>query len=196
MYLQRELKSCSIIQTIGNEDYVLDSDVDDTIEEFIIRKMKKVQFLPVNISDKFPNLKLLEVNDCGLTVVRSFYFKNMFNVQRMDLNHNEIDTIEVDAFKDLVSVERLFLEYNSILTLDEKLFVSMVSLETLMLRSNYIDFLTTSTFKIPGGKLYQVDLRANELVLKDIDSDNGDLETTWSCYGTETSVFKYKILGF
>lgn len=132
-----------------------------TIELFNISDNNAAKHLPRNISDKFPNLDYLRASNCDLTVVLKTYFENMRKLLFLRLNSNRIASIEVDSFKDLYNLEKLWLHHNLLETLDEKLFAIMAKLELIDLEDNKIKFLTPETLSIPGGKLASVDLQSN-----------------------------------
>lgn len=156
-----DVKSCGINETINSEDCVLGSKFDSTVGAFEISDNKEVKYLPRKISEKFPNLKELFVERCGIIAVRDYYFKNMKILHILSLGSNEISSLQPNAFKDLVSLKTLHLHKNMITTLDERLFTSMVALEWLFLRDNKIKYLNPATFKIPGGNLYRIYLEHN-----------------------------------
>lgn len=159
--LMGQLSTCSVIENIEHEDYILQSTLDNTVKAFDISDNRKVKFLPMRIGENFPKLIRFATRRCGLTVVRDHYFKNMQKLEFMDLKRNKIESIAGNAFKDLVSLTNLNLENNRIEILDESLLSSMIKLEFIELNSNKIKFLSPKTFKIPGGKLGRVRLRSN-----------------------------------
>lgn len=156
-----QLRTCTLIENIDNDDYLLESTLDITVKSFDISDNRKVEFLPMRIGENFPKLLKFATRRCGLKIVQNHYFKNMQNLEFMDLKRNKIESIASNAFKDLVSLTNLNLEHNRIETLDEKLFVAMVYLEFIELNNNKIKFLSSETFKIPCGKLEKVRLREN-----------------------------------
>lgn len=165
-------KTCALNETISRELFVLGSEFNTTIKQFRISENKEVKDLPKLIGEKLPNLKEFWAKSCGLTIVRSFYFKNMKNLRSLTLKDNQITTIERDSFQDLVSVERMSLNDNLIEILDGKLFRKMVNLDELFLNNNRIKFMRPWTFKISGGKLGFVDLEANICIDSEYDSRN------------------------
>lgn len=165
------VKTCSLNETIESEDYVLGSEFDTTVKQFSIIGNRDVKFLPKQIVERFPSLQELEVERCGITIVRNHYFKNWRKLQTLSLTNNKIRSIENDSFKDLVSVGKLWLLGNIIETLDEKLFVTMVSLRELSLSYNKIKFLSPKVFEIPGGKLELVRLWSNVCIKGNYDSN-------------------------
>lgn len=166
--------TCQVEQAIDHEDYVLGSDFSTAVEQFLIRNDEEVKFLPRYVGERFPNLKEFMAVNCGLTVVRSHYFKNMRNLLYLFLFQNKIVTIEPDAFNDLVSVNQLYIYRNLIETLDEKMFAFMVSLAGLHLDYNKIKHLSPETLVISGGKLRSINLNYNVCISKEFDLNNWD----------------------
>lgn len=148
-----QVNTCTTNQAIGREDYVVGSELNTSVEQFLISNNTKVSFLPARIGEKFPNLKDFQITGCGLRVVRKHYFKDLGKVLHMSLNDNKITTIEKDSFKDLISVKWFNLHHNMIETLDGKLFATMVELNMLYLQNNKIKSLSSKTFDIAGGSL-------------------------------------------
>lgn len=164
--------TCHVNRVIDGEEYVIASPTNSAIDRFELKNNKDVKYLPSYIGEKFPNLKELYAERCGLTIVRDHYFKNMKNLQLLYLNGNKITSIESNAFRDLTSVEKLFMHNNMIETFDAKLFATMVSMKEIFLSKNQIKSLSPSTFLIVGGKLAFVDLTSNVCINKNYRSDS------------------------
>lgn len=162
--LKKNVTICGVNQNIDSDSFALDSPINTSVEIFQIDS--QVEYLPRNIADKFPNLKELWAGGRGLTVVRDHYFKDMQKLRFLLLHGNKIASIESKAFADLGSTEEVWLENNTITTLDRKLFITMINLKEIHLNNNKIKFLSSSTFKIPDGKLLYVDLRENVCIDK------------------------------
>lgn len=143
----REVKTCTINQTIDSEECELATDLDTAVKSFSVLFEMKVAFLPKHIGEKFPNLEEFYLYNSDLTKVRDFHFKNMRKVRVVMLSGNKIVTIEAGAFNDLVSVEEIFLSYNQIRTLDERLFLAMLNLKKIYLNNNKIRHLSPTTFQ-------------------------------------------------
>lgn len=135
-----------------------------------------VKFLPRNIGEKFPNLKIFVTESSALTIVRNFYLKNMQNLEFLNLDNNKITKIESEAFSDLVKVHQLWLHDNLIETLDENIFATMVNLKNIDLHNNKINFLSPTTFRIPGGKFDYLDLSSNVCINRFYGSGSSNLE--------------------
>lgn len=164
IYLEENVFTCWVNQTIDSDLYVLGSALDTTVEQFCMNGIKKLTEIPKNIGEKFPTLQEFFTTRCQLTTLRNYYFKNMRNVKFLNVRENKIATIEADAFKDLVNVHRLTLTTNLIETLDVNIFATMVKLEFLNLNENKIKVLKPETFVIPGGIMKVIDLERNDCI--------------------------------
>lgn len=164
------LYTCVVNESINIETYELGSPFKTNVKQFYIFSNTEVKYLPGKIGEKFPNLKEFWVRHCGLIVLRSFYFKNMFNLEYLVLNHNNIAWIESVAFRDLVNVKFVNLAGNMIKKLNINLFITMKDLRWLYLNNNKIELLRSTTFTIPGGKLMHVNLTGNHCIDKDYSS--------------------------
>lgn len=161
-FVSQDLQACANFdQPIESEDYVLESPVNTNVRMFFVKDNRKVKFLPRLVIEKLPNLKNYYVKICGLTALRNFNFKNMRKLERLNLDDNRISKIESAAFNDLVNLRVLELNENLIETFNGRLFEKMVNVEEIWLKSNKIRFLSPTTFMIPRGKLYYVDMRGN-----------------------------------
>lgn len=161
------VNTCKVNQAIDSEDFFLGSPRNTSIEIFRAIGYIQIKFEPRSIGEKFPNLKEFSVQKCGLTIVRDFNFKHMQRLEKLDLQFNQIKTIEAKAFDDLASLRLLVLANNKIETLDEKLFVKLVNLQDIWLQGNKIKFLSPTTFKVPGNvNLSLVWLQTNDCIDK------------------------------
>lgn len=155
---------CEVGQDIESEDYVLVSKPDATIKACQVSNNRQVKFLPRHVSEKFPGLTTFSAIQCGLTILRDFYFMGMQTLERLFLSNNFIALIEPKAFKDLTSVVELSLKGNLIEILEGNHFSTMINLHYLLLSDNKIKVLSVDTFKIPDGKLNYVELQSNTCI--------------------------------
>lgn len=163
-----QMKTCSVDNVIDNQDIVLGSPKNNSIERFEVSENIETKFLPKDVGEKFQNLIEFWARQCGLKIIFDFYFKNMGKLVNLNLRYNQITTIKPKAFDDLVSLRELWLNDNMIETLDENLFAKMTSLEKIGLFNNKIKFLNPETFKIPGNRrLWSVYLEGNVCISKD-----------------------------
>lgn len=159
-----EPRSCVLNETIDSDNFVMVSESENDVNRFESRNNPNVEHLPRQIAKKFPKLRNVAVNGCGLTVVRDFYFENMWMLKKLSLDENKITIIEPQAFSDLMNVEFLSMNGNLIVTLDEKLFQTMSTLRRFFLSNNRVKFLSPETLDIPNSDLRYVDLTKNDCI--------------------------------
>lgn len=105
------LRSCSmtgktVIDSIG---YTINSTDDTTVLGLNFYTNKKVQFLPENIAQKFPNLEGYFAHECSIEGIAKINFKGLHRLRRLELCNNKIETVDQDTFEDLNLLERLTL---------------------------------------------------------------------------------------
>lgn len=69
----------------------------------------KIQFLPVNIASKFPNISRIEATDCRIEKVSKINFKGLFSLWVLYLDGNLIEEIKSDTFEDLSGIKFIHL---------------------------------------------------------------------------------------
>lgn len=185
--MELNLRTCVVDQIINGDDFIIASPFNATIEHFFIDDDRDVNYMPRQIIEKFPNLKQITMTRTELSVVQNYFFKSMRKLQFLALSLNKITTLESNAFEDLTSVEKLWLHGNLIETLDEKIFLPMASLQVLWLNNNIIAFLSPSTFKIPGGNLWFVNLQDNACYLEEYRLNIQQLEADINTNCTENA---------
>lgn len=160
------IKACIIQEEINEEDTVLGSEYDARVLAYRSERSQLIKFIPKRISEQLPSLKLFSVIRCGLTIVRDFNFKDMKQLNILELPNNRIATVEPGSFNDLTELVKLDLSSNKIEILDEGLFATMVTLQDIRLAFNKIKALGPKTFTIPDGQLYNVFLVGNDCIDK------------------------------
>lgn len=187
--------TCRICENIASENFAIASPINTTVKIFTIWLNKETKYLPRHIGEKFPNLRVVSLRGCGLTVVRNHYFQDMQNLQYLTLTENRISAIDNGAFKDLVNLTELDLRYNLLETLDENIFATMKNLYELWLGFNKIKFLSFATFAVPFANLASVDMNGNVCIsawyakgfLRSFDLLESDLNESCSFNQTTTS---------
>lgn len=96
----------TVINDIG---FLITSPRNDSIGGLYFLNNKKVEYLPENTAEKFPNLKILHAQGCSIKSVSKQNFKNLKTLRYLTLRDNEIQKIESDTFLDLVALEKLYL---------------------------------------------------------------------------------------
>jgi Leucine-rich repeat (LRR) protein len=82
---------------------------DSSIKGLRFYNNKQIQYLPVEVAKKFPNLLVYSVASCSLKNLLKLNFEGLEKLKLLYLNGNQIETIETGTFKDLVDLEVLCL---------------------------------------------------------------------------------------
>lgn len=89
---------------------------DESVRLFDSSRNQNVEFLPIHISNKFPNLVSYDANRCAIKEISQTNFGNLFHLKMLNLVGNRLRTIVSNTFEDLVSLESLLLgKYSSLL---------------------------------------------------------------------------------
>jgi Leucine-rich repeat (LRR) protein len=148
-YLNRTLVTCGQRYREPTEDkrFLINSTSDTEIQGFDIYNKIDVEFIPENLSEKFPNLIGINVFNCSIKTVTKTNFKGLNKLVIIGLSNNKIETIESGTFKDTTKVEKLALANNNIKQLPNDLFESLLNLKILYLHNNQITVIHPQTFK-------------------------------------------------
>ena len=145
----KELQTCKINdQELDGEGFSVASDLNLNIQAFSIEGNKEVEFLPENIVESFPGLIAYRVIRCSIKTVNRKHFKGLNNLERLELQGNQIDSIQGDSFKDLARLVMLALNYNKIKIIDSSWFQSLETLRQLRIGGNQIELLDEKMFNI------------------------------------------------
>lgn len=119
---------------------------------FDLSRNQNVEFLPIRLSLKFPDLVEYNAEGCRLGEISKSHFENLFNLRSLNLNGNRLKTINIDTFRDLCSLEFLLL--------GKFLFIWSFWCNSLFLVGNEIKTLQSELFK-PLRKIQLVKLKSN-----------------------------------
>lgn len=106
------------------------SEVEDFIIDFAL-----IEYLPMNISSFFPNIK----EYCAFGTIKKIIkenFAKLFYLERLDLSNNMIEYIEENVFKDNKRMEQLFLNNNKIKSIHPRAFENFKRLRNLEIKEN------------------------------------------------------------
>lgn len=196
-------RTCAIVnQSINDHGFYISTSIDSTLKGFSIQNNIKIEYLPENIAEKFPNLIYFQTSNCSVKVVKKIYFKNLEKLININLQHNSIEWLENQAFKDNVNLEKLELASNKINYLSENIFGSLKNLKVLHLHNNEIQFLAPKTFQnleniknisLTGNQLENIDenLLKNNKKLEWIWLDDNKIKSISYKIFDETSNLKY-----
>jgi hypothetical protein len=161
--LNQILRTCNVQkQAINSAGFSIVSPVDSTVKRFRIENNPRVEFLPENLSEKFPSLAAVEVQNCAIKSVSEHHLKGLHDLIGLYLGFNKIKTIDNNAFKDNLKLEYLALGFNKIKYLSDDLFKSLRNLKQLFLNDNQIRYIDQLIFKTPTS-LERIDMDNNEV---------------------------------
>lgn len=83
---------------------------------------QSIVFLPRNLHEIFPNLRLLSLNSCGIENISRKDLKGLEHLEYIDLDHNRLTSIPDDLFADL-GLRCVHLRENPLQRMSSKLFM-------------------------------------------------------------------------
>lgn len=92
---------------INSADVIISGLEDESVRLFDSSRNRKVEYLPIHIADKFPNLVTFAADRCAIKEITKNDFENLFHLQWLNLDGNKLEIIKADVFKDLISLEAL-----------------------------------------------------------------------------------------
>ena len=110
---------------------------------------KNIQALDDGVFTKLFRLQVLDLNGnrlVSLTNKTSPYFKDLFNLEYLYLEYNELKFLDEATFFGLTKLCHLYLHNNRLVHLNEFVFRGLISLEYLWLDGNEILELSSSVF--------------------------------------------------
>ncbi len=130
-----------------------------------IRQCPKLDFVPVEMLQKFPSLQGLKITHSKIEILRENLFIRQFeNITYLDLSSNGIQQV-FDAFKNIPGLRWIILANNSIETLIYRIFKNNKKLEVIDLQENKIKMTNIKLF-LNLARLQIVDFRENECAKK------------------------------
>lgn len=93
---------------IDSAGFFITSARDETVEGFHSTGNMKIEFLPENIAEKFPNLIALWAGG-AIKSISKRNFRNLRKLRGLSLESNFFDVIDSRTFEDLVALEKLYL---------------------------------------------------------------------------------------
>lgn len=117
-YTDRSFYTCTVFdQSVDKIDYVFSNNTNENVTEGLtFNYNKNARYLPVNISQVFPDLVEISASFCRIKKVTSENFNGLKKVKAINLSKNDLEIIDDDTFSDLISLEWLSLgkfQYNS-----------------------------------------------------------------------------------
>lgn len=79
------------------------------IDAILFSYNKKIQFLPVNVHERFPSLEFYLAKDAAIQGVSALNFNKLSSLKYLDLRKNQITFIPSDCFKTLIRINVIHL---------------------------------------------------------------------------------------
>jgi len=126
---------------------ILVNPVNENVTELLLGRNKKIEFLPQDISAAFPNLRLIDAFDCSIKSINNLNFKGLNKMIKLNLERNNLETIQENSFDDMVNLRYLYMDENKITQLPSNVFQKLHNLDTLYLKTNQLTNLNADLFK-------------------------------------------------
>lgn len=118
------------------------------IKSFQIQYSNRIDFLPLEIIQEFPQLNGIIVASCNLPILKSGFFLQIFHViEYLYLESNNIESVESNAFQHLVKLKWTSLASNKIEILPFGIFANKSELIYIDLSLNKIKSIHPDSFK-------------------------------------------------
>lgn len=80
---------------------------DETVYVIWFSSNGKIKYLPIQVSNSFPNLEIYNAENCTISEISKENFENLHNLQTLNLAGNQIEVVPDDAFEDLSILDRI-----------------------------------------------------------------------------------------
>ena len=115
-----------------------------------------------SILSKANGLKILNLNNNELTSINYDMLNYLLKIEKIYLNSNSIQNIDHDSLRNLLKLEYLTLSNNSLTYIDDRTFFNLIQLRTLNLSSNQIESFSSLLF-VNLYNLKTLDISSNRL---------------------------------
>lgn len=92
---------------INSTDFRITSERDEDVQRFYASFNDKLEYLPANLGETFPNLTELHANVCAIKEISKENFEGLNQLRELHLNFNQIESIDNDTFEFIPAVERI-----------------------------------------------------------------------------------------
>ncbi|CRL03752.1 CLUMA_CG016956, isoform A [Clunio marinus] len=129
---------------------------------------QQTSFLPLGISELFPNLRRYCYLSGRLESIQRSDFGGFELLEIIDIGFNKISNIPVDTFYDLPKLIEINVRNSRVTSLDVDLFINNPKLEKIILENNDIEIL--------DGRLFRKNINLKEILMKNNELKSIDLE--------------------
>lgn len=121
----------------------------------------KIDEIPLNIFKAFPKLETIQIST-GAKKLSNETFAGATKLLVLNLERNNLESIEENQFSSLKTVETLSLSFNQIADIADNAFNGMINLEILSLAGNQLKSITNHTFA-GANNLNEIYLKQNQI---------------------------------
>ena len=100
---------------ISSTGVSVSSKINKDVKTISVAYNKKVEYLPENLHEVFPDLTQVDAVASSLKQLSKATFKNLFKLEKINLDGNKIERIDGDTFEDLTLLKKVFLSMKIIL---------------------------------------------------------------------------------
>lgn len=111
-YVEKDKYDCCRFEnfaTINTKDFLISNALDYDISSLEARNCPKVNFLPIFVNFKFPNLQTYRAVNCNISEITKNNFANLTKLREIDLAGNKIDTVLKNSFEGLDLLLKIYL---------------------------------------------------------------------------------------
>lgn len=128
----------------NSDDFTILTEKNSTVKNLRLVDNKNIEFLPIKVSEIFPNLLQYSSENCLIKTISYANFKGLFKLKVLNLAHNQIERLETGFFDDFNNLGELRLTLNKINFIAEDAFKNLNNLDNLLLNGNQIKTLSFS----------------------------------------------------
>lgn len=162
-YFDANLLTCRVnMRKIITQFSIISSPNNMSVTAISIKNEKDIEFIPVNIDEKYPNLIAFQARNCSIGSLNEHIFNNLSDLKLINLAHNKIITVGNNIFDDQNMLEYLELGCNLIEFISSDAFHSLENLKQLFLNDNQIQWLGEELL-LGKNNLEHITLKSNQI---------------------------------
>lgn len=106
-----DLRTCYMngLTDIDAPDSEISTPKDENLRGLRCNGNRNIDFLPVGVSTKFPNLIGYDASLCSIKTIKKANFRNLNKLKQIYLNGNQIELINSDTFEGLTELGLIYL---------------------------------------------------------------------------------------
>lgn len=107
----RKFKACLLTETtnIRTNDVTFEGLENSDVKGIIFNQNKNIQFLPVKVYKKFPNLSYFWAEQACIKEISTANFQGLLILEFLNLDENQIEFIPNFCFESLISLKKILL---------------------------------------------------------------------------------------